>query len=122
MTKIQTVGDIVTFSTSVTNSGTTTVPHLVLWFNGIDPWTVDSQTSSCRSSEPASIDTFNIGSAWNYGQLDAGATCNITITMAATKAGNHDLTWATYADLDSNGAPTSQITGASYEWKGVINP
>jgi hypothetical protein len=122
MLKVQQVGEIVTFATTVKNTGSTALPHLVLWFNGIDPWVVDAQTSSCRADEPASVATLNLGSAWDYGQIVPGASCDITITMAARSAGSHSLTWDTYADLDGSGAASKQIDGASYGWQGVINP
>jgi hypothetical protein len=122
MLKVQQAGEIVTFATTVHNTGTTTIPHLVLWFQGIDPWVVDTQTSSCRTDEPASVPTLNFGSAWDYGQVAPGVSCTITITMAAKDAGSHHLSWNTYADLDSAGAASNSIDGASYEWTGVINP
>lgn len=120
----QSVGQVVTFRLHIKNTGKD-IPNLTLWFQGFGSWTINNALCSCSGGlTPQVANTMGDGNAWAYGPLPHGDKINAVFILDATKVGNPDLSLGAFTDVDhSTGVPSgTQISNASLDWQGAIDP
>lgn len=119
-----TVGQEADLFVTITNTGQTAIPHLILWLRHTDPLTIDpaASTTTCRSSYDATqVSTGSDAIAMDAGPMRPGATCDLVVATTPHTAGNFTIGWDTYTDLAADGTPSGQIAAASYTGRLVIN-
>ena len=121
--RTEVVGRSATIEVLAKNTGKT-IPDLVLWFHGLNAWSIPSPplrfihtpVKSMKEGIPITASPVSVsgeGQAYWFGRLAAHDTAVITVTLLPKTAGSHVLSLNAYAKIHGSG-----LSGSSAPIKG----
>jgi hypothetical protein len=96
----ETVGQQVQFSVVVRNTGKG-MPHLVLIFDTLRPWTIN-RVHGCNGN---ALPLRDVSNYYDFGAVKASSTCRVTLALTARTPGSRTVHVFAAADLRSAGFP-----------------